>query len=90
MERVELDKPRQEGSAWDDVCPPSLTPPDLEWVLLPMADIDVYFSLFSKVTRTFLFDDDRCVSTYVFTTSHLGNSLQVRGFRPAPTLPVLG
>lgn len=45
MERVELDEPRQEGSAWDDVCPPSLTPPDLRWLSLPMANIDVYFSL---------------------------------------------
>jgi len=24
MERVELDEPSQEGSAWDDICPPSL------------------------------------------------------------------
>ena len=45
MERVEFNEPRQEGSAWDDVCPPSLTPPDLGWVSLPMADTYVYFSL---------------------------------------------
>lgn len=45
MERVELDEPRQEGSASDDVCPPSQTPPDSGWVLLPMTDICVYFSL---------------------------------------------
>lgn len=85
-----MHKPRQEGSAWDDVCPPPLTPPDLGWVSLPMADKYLYFSLFSKVTRTFLYEDDGRDSTYVITMAHLGNSLQVRGFRLAPTLPVLG
>lgn len=86
-----MDEPRQEGSAWDNVCPPSLTPSDLGWVLLPMANIYAYFSLaFSPGSQEPSSEDEGCNSTYVFTVAHLGNSLQVRGFRPAPTLPVLG
>lgn len=81
MERVELHEPRQEGSAWDGVCPPPVTLPDLGWVSLPMADKYLYFSLSSKVTGTFLYEDEECDSTYVFTMAHRGNSLQVRGFR---------
>lgn len=40
--------------------------------------------------KTFLFEAAGCNSTYVVTVAHLGNALLVRGFSPAPNLPVLG